>query len=83
MYSYSGDSEPGWKYGAIPSSSAASGISMYKRSRSFFSWSGVIFLIWCVALRASKSLPSVHPLIVLARMTVGVPSCSIAVLYAA
>ncbi len=41
---------------------------------------GDIFLIWCVALRASKSAPSVQPFTVLARMTVGVPSCSTAVL---
>ena len=44
---------------------------MYSRSRSAFSWSGDIFLIWCVALRASKSAPSVQPFTVLARMTVG------------
>ena len=40
----------------------------------------VIFLIWWVALRASISGPSVQPLIVLARMTVGAPSCSTAAL---
>ena len=38
----------------------------------------VIFLIWWVALRASISGPSVQPLIVLARMTVGAPRCSVA-----
>ncbi len=37
------------------------------------SWSAVIFLIWWVALRPSTSGPSVQPLIVLARMTVGAP----------
>ncbi len=35
------------------------------------SWALVIFLIWWVALRASISGPRVHPLTVLARMTVG------------
>ena len=44
---------------------------------------GVIFLIWCVALRASKPVPSVQPFTVLARITVGEPSCSTAALYAA
>ena len=33
----------------------------------------VIFLIWWVALRPSTSGPSVQPLIVLARITVGAP----------
>ncbi len=33
----------------------------------------VIFLIWCVALRPSTSGPSVQPLTVLARITVGAP----------
>ena len=42
------------------------------------SWALVIFLIWWVALRASISGPSVQPLIVLARMTVGRPACSVA-----
>ena len=37
------------------------------------SWALVIFLIWWVALRASISGPSVQPLIVLARITVGAP----------
>ena len=44
------------------------------------SWSVVIFLIWWVALRPSTSGPSVQPLIVLARMTVGAPGCSVAAL---
>ena len=35
------------------------------------SWARVIFLIWWVALRDSISGPSVHPLMVLARITVG------------
>ena len=43
----------------------------YSRSRRVRSCALVIFLIWWVALRASISGPSVHPLIVLARMTVG------------
>ncbi|MGH9108941.1 MAG: hypothetical protein ACRDY3_05665 [Acidimicrobiales bacterium] len=42
------------------------------------SWAFVIFLIWWVALRASIWGPSVHPLIVLARMAVGAPFCSVA-----
>src|SRR5438477_574495 len=46
-------------------------MSRNSRSRNVLSSSSVIFLIWCVALRASKSGPSVQPLIVLARMTVG------------
>ena len=40
----------------------------------------VSFLIWWVALRPSTSAPSVQPLIVLARMTVGAPACSVAAL---
>ncbi len=51
---------------------------MYRRSRSARTCALVIFLIWCVALRASISGPSVQPLIVLARMTVGEPFCSVA-----
>ena len=35
------------------------------------SWSVVIFLIWWVALRASSPSPSVQPLMVLAKITVG------------
>ena len=66
-----------------PLSSAASGISRYSRSRKPSARRRVIFLIWCVALRASKSAPSVQPFTVLARITVGAPSCSTAVLYAA
>ena len=50
------------------------------RSRRRRSWSVVIFLIWWVALRPSTSGPSVQPLIVLARMTVGAPGCSVAAL---
>ena len=46
------------------------------RSRKSFSSATVSFFIWCVALRASKSGPSVQPLIVWARMTVGWPVCS-------
>ena len=38
----------------------------------------VIFLIWWVAFLASISGPSVHPLIVLARIAVGAPVCSVA-----
>jgi len=44
------------------------------------SWSVVIFLIWWVALRPSTSGPSVQPLIVLARITVGAPGDSVAAL---
>ena len=36
-------------------------------------WSLVIFLIWWVELRPSKPGPSVQPLTVLARITVGRP----------
>ena len=55
----------------------------YSRSLNSFSSATVSFFIWCVALRASKSLPSVQPLIVWVRMTVGWPTCSCADLNAA
>jgi hypothetical protein len=66
--------------GSLPSASASSGITScrYRRSRNTRSWSTVIFLIWWVALRPSTSGPRVHPLMVLARMTVGAPVCSVA-----
>ena len=35
----------------------------------------VSFFIWCVALRLSKCGPSIEPLIVWARTTVGCPAC--------
>ena len=43
----------------------------------------VSFFIWWVALRALEAPPSVQPLMVLARITVGWPMCSVAALYAA
>ena len=80
MYSNSGESMPGWKYGGSPSSSSESGIGICKRSRNARSSLGVSFLIWCVALRDSMPAPSVQPFTVLARITVGLPSCSTAIL---
>ena len=41
------------------------------------------FFTWWLALRPSVEVPSVHPLMVCARMTVGSPRCSVADLYAA
>ena len=58
-------------------------MSRNRRSRNTLKSAAFIFLIWCVALRASKSGPSVQPFTVLARMTVGEPTCSTAALYAA
>ena len=55
----------------------------YSRSLNSLSSATVSFFIWWVALRASKSLPSVQPLMVCARMTVGWPVCSRAALNAA
>ena len=48
----------------------------YSRSRNSLSSATVSFFIWWVALRASKSVPSVQPLMVCARITVGWPTCS-------
>ena len=75
MYWYSIESWLGRKYGGSSASIADSGISScrYSRSRRATSCSLVIFLIWCVELRPSKPGPSVQPLIVLARITVGRP----------
>ena len=55
----------------------------YSRSLNSFSSATVSFFIWWVALRASKSGPSVQPLMVWARITVGWPTCSVAALNAA
>ena len=54
MYWNSMESSAGRKYGVASPSSAESGISSwrYSRSRRRSSWSLFIFLIWCVALRA-------------------------------
>ena len=75
MYWYSMESGAGTKYGGSSAWIESSGISScrYRRSRSATSWAFVIFLIWCVELRPSKPSPSVQPLTVLARMTVGAP----------
>ena len=78
MYAISSESAPGWKYGGRSPSSALSGISRYSRSRSSLSSGLVSFFIWWVALRPSKSLPSVQPLMVCARITVGCPTCLVA-----
>src|SRR6266487_1999449 len=55
----------------------------YSRSLNSLSSATVSFFIWWVALRASKSLPSVQPLMVCARMTVGWPVCARAAVPAA
>ena len=83
MYSNSGESVPGCQNGGSPSATSESGIGICNVSRNAFSSSGVSFLIWWVALREAIPAPSVQPLIVFARMTVGLPSCSTAILYAA
>jgi hypothetical protein len=85
MYWNSPDFAPGWKYGGRYGSASrvASEMSRYSRSRNAFRSSRVSFFIWCVALRPSKLEPSVQPLMVFARMTVGCPVCSVAALYAA
>ena len=57
--------------------------SRCRRVRRLESCSWVSFLTWWVALRASVALPSVQPLIVCARMTVGLPVWVVAALYAA
>jgi hypothetical protein len=57
--------------------------SRNSRSRNVFNASEDSFFIWCTALRASKSGPSVQPLIVWARITVGAPCDSVAALNAA
>ncbi|MXW89382.1 MAG: hypothetical protein F4Z54_07650 [Acidimicrobiaceae bacterium] len=64
-------------------SSSAISFSMCSRDRSSINCEVVIFLIWWVALRPSKPCPRVHPLIVLARMTVGWSLTSTAALNAA
>ena len=75
MYWNSTESSFGRKYGGSSPSSMDSGISSsrWSRARISSSWSFVSFLIWWVALRPSTPDPSVHPLIVLQRMTVGLP----------
>jgi hypothetical protein len=80
MYSNSGESVPGCQNGGSPSATSESGIGSCRRSRNAVSSADVSFLIWCVALRDSMPAPSVHPLTVLARITVGLPSCSTAIL---
>ena len=59
-------------------SSCSSSIGMCSVSRKFLRSSTVSFFIWWVALRPSKWLPSVQPLIVLASTTVGWPLCCVA-----
>ncbi len=56
---------------------------MWIVSRNAFRSSSVSFFIWCVELHASKCEPSVHPLMVLAKMTVGWPLTRVAASYAA
>ncbi|MEY4009924.1 MAG: hypothetical protein RLZZ93_616 [Actinomycetota bacterium] len=75
MYWYSTESAAGLKYGGSSPSSMDSGISSSRcrRARISISCSFVSFLIWCVALRPSTPEPSVQPLMVLQRMTVGRP----------
>ena len=75
MYWYSTESSDGRKYGGTSASSASSGISSwrYSRSRIALSCTAVSFLIWWVALRPSTSGPSVQPFTVLHRMAVGLP----------
>ena len=80
-YCTSSESGPGWKYGA--SLSWASGIGSSRRSRKTLSSISVSFFAWWVMLRASTPAPSVQPLTVLARITVGAPTYSVAALYAA
>ena len=46
-------------------------MGMCSRSRNSFRSSTVSFFIWCVEFLASKCDPSVQPLMVLAKMTVG------------
>ena len=75
-YWISGESGPGWKYGA--SLSFASGIGSSRRSRKTASSASESFFAWWVMLRPSTPGPSVQPLIVLARMTVGAPRNSVA-----
>ena len=68
------ESGPGWKYGGSLASIWSSGIGICSRSRkATLRSSRVSFFIWWVALRPSKWLPSVQPLMVLARITVGWP----------
>ena len=73
---------PGCRYGGN-SARSSSRRSRCRRSRNARSSVVVIFLTWCVALRASTELPSVQPLIVFVRITVGLPSCRTARSYAA
>ncbi len=80
MYSNSGESIPGCQYGGSPSVISASGIGRSSRSRNTRSSSVPSFLIWCVELRDSMPSPSVQPFTVFARMTVGLPWCSVAIL---
>ena len=70
---------PGGSTAAASPSSADSGISSwrYSRSRRRSSCSLFIFLIWWVALRPSMSGPSVQPLIVLHRIAVGAPGAEV------
>ena len=79
-YSVTGESSGGRTYGGTSPSNAESGSTSVRcsRSRSSISWAAVIFLIWWVELRPSKPEPSVQPLTVFARMTVGTPSVSTA-----
>ncbi len=80
MYSNSGESIPGCQNGGSPSSISLSGIGMSNRSRNTRSSAGPSFLIWCVELRDSMPSPSVQPFTVFARITVGLPWCSTAIL---
>ncbi len=67
------DATPGCAYGGSSSLSWASVIGSSRRSRNVSSSANVIFFIWWVALRASKSGPSAHPFTVFASTTVGAP----------
>jgi hypothetical protein len=57
-----------------------SGIGSSIRSRKIFSSASESFFAWWVMFRASTPGPSVQPLTVLARITVGAPRCSVAAL---